>query len=567
MESTEKNKWKYILVSLIAVGLISGGVWIWFRKNLREDNTVLDSDTETQGDRESIETSNLEGASEFRSLCVRFIRGLAEKTPEEIASLEDLQPGDWRVSLSLYYQGKEQAKVKGEGKNISQALADGVIKIKEKTTEEEIQKGRFLISFSSFDESFDFIEYEGEGKELKGDLIPIREMDKELIVEKLEEGKDFLFRMMHPEKKGFYKRYDAVYDSFQERIHTVYSASIVYTLMKIDNIYPDERVDKMLADWGNFLLSMQDLTGETRGAFHYSYYTDTREKELRFVVGTAALNIFTLLDMYERTAEENYLEAAELAGDWLLTMQREDGVMKPYKEYENGEWQEGNKESLLYNGQVLSALSRLYEATEKEDYYNTANKIATHFVDKVGREGCFLGDEYRSPNPISSAWVVMSLWDFYKIDSKTEYKNLILDCSRHLAKRQMKETEDPLYKGRWNLAFSTSGNGWLAEVMMEMYHFCQQEKGEDCDIYKESVVQVIRWLIQHTYSQENSFYLENPERAQGGLFWDYDDKYVRTDSVCHGLNAYAGIVEDLEEGTLISLPEENLNKFFKQNED
>ena len=115
------------------------------------------------------------------------------------------------------------------------------------------------------------------------------------------------------------------------------------------------------------------------------------------------------------------------------------------------------------------------------------------------------------------------------------------------------------------MAFSSSGNGWLAEVMMEMYHFCLQEQVGGCEKYKEATTQVIRWLIQHTYSEENSFLLENPERAKGGLFWDFDDKYVRTDSVCHGLNAYAGIVKELTEGTLVSVPEPELieREFWK----
>jgi hypothetical protein len=89
--------------------------------------------------------------------------------------------------------------------------------------------------------------------------------------------------------------------------------------------------------------------------------------------------------------------------------------------------------------------------------------------------------------------------------------------------------------------------------MMEMYHFCREEGMSGCDDYKEAVVRVIRWLVQHTYSEENSFILKNPEMARGGLFWDYNDKYVRTDSVCHGLNAYVGIIDELGEEILISL--------------
>ncbi len=369
--------------------------------------------------------------------------------------------------------------------------------------------------------------------------------DKELILEKIEQGKEFLLRMEHPELHGFYKKYDAPTDSFEKRLHTVYSASIIYTLLKAYDFEEDERIWQGMSNWGQFLLSMQSQEEETRGAFYYSYYFEEEEKEQRFVVGTAALSIFTLLDLYQKTDDKEYLESAKLAGDWLLSMQKDDGVMMAEKKYKKGEWDYVEKESLLYNGQVLSALSRLYKETGNKKYHEAALKITNYFIGRVAEGGCYLGDDYRAENPISSAWVIMSLLDFYKINPNEYYKGIILNCSRYLSKRQITDADDPLYFGRWSMAFSTSGNGWLAEVMMEMYKFCREEKGTECNNYKEAVVNVIKWLIGNTYSEENSQSLKNPERAIGGIFWNSDEKYVRTDSVCHALNAYIGIVDEL----------------------
>lgn len=92
--------------------------------------------------------------------------------------------------------------------------------------------------------------------------------------------------------------------------------------------------------------------------------------------------------------------------------------------------------------------------------------------------------------------------------------------------------------------------------MAETYKFCKEQGREDCDKYKEAVVKVIRWIIQNTYSEENNFFLKNTERAMGGVFWNQQNKYVRTDSVCHALNSYVLIIEDLEDGLLLSILEE-----------
>jgi rhamnogalacturonyl hydrolase YesR len=531
---------------------------------------------------------------QFRDLCVQFVRtaakdhlgGQATRRPAELEI-----KGNWELDISIYHQGDivGTGSSKGENDILSLALQWGTLnalkEAQQKLSNEDLEDVRFMVTFyypPTFftqvdnllqlvprfenyyshpfflnDLSFSFIEYEGQGKEVMEGLVIIRSLDKQLMLQEIEQGRDFLFRAMDEDEHGFYKRYDTENDYFGSRLYTVYSASIIYTLLKIYDFDQDEQILEGIPEWGDFLLSMQSKDEETYGAFHYSYFPSSGTKEESFPVGTTALSIFTLLDLYERTGDSRYLESAKLGGDWLTTMQRPDGVMYAYQNQSSGgKWAYGDQESLLYNGQVLSALSRLYIATGETRYYDTAEKIAQHFSARVEKEGCFLGDDYRWPNPISSAWVAMSLLDFYKIDKEDYYKNIILKCSGELLEKQAKNLSNPLYSGSWYRAYSTSGNGWLAEVMMTMYRFCQEQNVDGCDRYKEAIIRVIRWIIQNTYSEENTFFLKEPEKAIGGIFWNYEDRYVRTDSLCHALNAYAGMMDDWEDGTLISLPEQ-----------
>ena len=508
----------------------------------------------------------------FRNLVVKFVRESVNKyfTNQSIDYPEELnKEGEWDLKITLYSQGKILGQGKSDNKILAYALEEAVKNIIEdkKLTQEDVEKARFLVSLFSFsDQPFSFIETTSgvEGKEIIDDLVIIRNLDKELIRQKIEQGKEFLFKMMNKNDYGFYKIYDALDDSFEDRLHTVYSASIIYTFLYINDWKKDERTLEQIHNLGNFLLSMQnkDKQDIRYGAFHYSYYLFTEEKEKKFVVGTSALSIFTLLRLYDLTNDPKYLESAKLAGDWLATMQKTDGSMKAYTKYSNGEWIYGTNESLLYNGQVLSALSKLYKATGEEKYYNTAERIVQRHVEKVEKEGCYLGDDYRLKNPISSAWVVMSLLDFYKISQNEHYKNIIFECSNELLERQRKDT-NLLNNGQWEGAYSTSGTGWISEVMADVYKFCLEQDREDCGQYKEGVIKGIRWIIQNTYSEENSFLLKNPERAIGGVFWNQQNRYVRTDSVCHGLNGYTIIINYLENGLLLSFPEESLEEILK----
>lgn len=441
------------------------------------------------------------------------------------------------------------------------------------------------IPFPTYTISNDKEPKNGEAKEIVEGLVIIRNLDKEIIRQKIEQGKEFLYRMEKEEEHGFYKKYEALNDSFENRLHTVYSASIIYTFLYIYDLEKDEEILEHLSGWGDFLLLMQNKDEEDKryGAFHYSYYLDNKEREKKFVVGTAGLSIFTLLRLYELTrldsehltgqaVDEKYLESAKLAGNWLITMQKEDGSIKPYVRYSEGKWVYGKKASLLYNGQTLSALSKLYGATGDKKYYTAAQGIAQFFAKKYEKEracpvpseqsedwcGGYIEGEYRKKNPISNAWVVMSSLDFYKASPVPEeqdyYKKIVFELSDIILGKQIKDTDDIFNHGRWKGAYSTSGIGWIAEVMTEVYRFCKEQDRKDCDKYKEAVVRAIRWLVQNTYSEENTLLLPNPQRALGGVFWNKDNKYVRTDSVCHALNSYVRIMPYLEDGLLLSIP-------------
>jgi len=144
--------------------------------------------------------------------------------------------------------------------------------------------------------------------------------------------------------------------------------------------------------------------------------------------------------------------------------------------------------------------------------------------------------------------------DFYKTKKDNYYKDIVFELSAQIISHQTKDPNDVLNYGRIDGAYSTSGNGWIGEVMASVYEFCLEEKKNDCEKYKNAVVNTIRWLIQYTYSKDNISLLKNPERAIGGIFWNKENKYIRTDSVAHALNGYIGIIDYLEDKVLISIP-------------
>ncbi|TET06810.1 MAG: hypothetical protein E3J83_05730 [Candidatus Atribacteria bacterium] len=578
---------KYILIVVVLTAIVGGGIWLLAKQEVpfTEFSEINKPEENGMDVNNEINIHEYPSDSEqFRNLTIKFVREVAEnyfdeqliKYPEELGIR-----GNWVPYITIYHQGEIKGRGKGENEILSFALAEAT-KVAfsdegcENLTKKDLKDVIFLVKFLIPPNQFSFVEYDGKGKELIGDLVVIRNLDKELIRQKIEQGKEFLYRVMNKNEYGFYKKYDALNDDFEDRLHTVYSASIIYTFLYIYDLEKDEKILEYIPDWGNFLFFMQnkDEEDERYGAFHYSYYLDSKEREKKFVVGTSALTIFTLLRLYDLTNDSKYLESAKLAGDWLTTMQKPDGSMRPYVRYSDGQWVYGDKESLLYNGQVLSALSKLFQATGDKKYYDTAEGIAKVFAEKYEKEKGYIEGEYREKNPISNSWVVMSLMDFYRVNQADYYKNIIFELSKKILESQKNDMNNLLHYGGWGEVYSTSGIGWISEVMVETYIFCKEftprpnfgvgASKEDCNKYKDSAIKAMRLLIQNTYSEENTFFLKNPKRAMGGVFWNEQNKYVRTDSVCHALNGYVRIINDLEDGLLLSVPEKSFEAIFNE---
>src|SRR5690606_15219015 len=120
-------------------------------------------------------------------------------------------------------------------------------------------------------------------------------------------------------------------------------------------------------------------------------------------------------------------------------------------------------------------------------------------------EGCYLGDDYRAPNPISSSWVILSLLDFARASGDPTIMETVVDCADELLDRQIDDPDDVYRHGRWMASLSSSGNGWLAEVLSELYLECPKDDPDGCARFHEAIIRLIRLLIQYTYSPENSF--------------------------------------------------------------
>jgi len=516
---------------------------------------VLDPAIEPDGETDTI--ADLDNA-EFRDRVIDFVREVATASPTATCAVPLTTSKPLWVTVWMFHGGKSV----GRGSFVGTELCDALKTATERAiaasgpNQGHVAQARFVVELT--DRGYEMVEYQGKGVELANGLVPVRVLDRAMVRGRIDDGAAYLLRVTDPERGGVHKYYHAPTDSFEHQLHTIYTASTLYTLLALQAHDKDDSLRPPIDHGAQFLLSMQSVApGQpSHGAFHYALDLDLQQTEPRFVVGTTSKSIFTLIELHALTDEPEYLGAARLAADWLLTMQRPDGsVRSELRRQPNGSWVVTEKESILYTGQVLSALSRLHAATGDNHYLEAAAHTAGHLAGKVESEGCYLGDDYRAPNPISSSWAILSLFDFARASGDDTLRETAYDCAADLLARQIHDPDDVYRHGRWPASLSSSGAGWLAEVLSELYLDCRDDEPDRRDRLRDAIVLLLRQLMQYTYSPESSFMVKNPAMAEGGVFWTTRDRYVRTDSVCHAMNAYVFMLDPLPDGVLVELPE------------
>ncbi|MCC5792614.1 MAG: hypothetical protein JJT82_08430 [Legionellaceae bacterium] len=268
-----------------------------------------------------------------------------------------------------------------------------------------------------------------------------------------------------------------------------------------------------------------------------------------------------MLNLYALQGNTRDLQAAQNAGDWLVTKIKADGQVTHTGRCQQGTWQYSTKQSFLYAGQMLSALSRLYSVTKHPAYYQGATKIAQRLLAQVEKQQAFVGDDFRAPNTISTSWATLALMDYAKINPAPVYRQRMEQTADALLARQMTNQQDVYNYGRYWDTMTSSGNGWINEVMGELYPFCVQQNMSHCGRYREAMILTTRWLMQNAYTAANSYNIPNPQQAIGGFIRNYIDHSVRIDAVCHGVNSLLSLMQITSDQpeVLVDLAEEPLD--------
>lgn len=169
------------------------------------------------------------------------------------------------------------------------------------------------------------------------------------------------------------------------------------------------------------LKSMEQGRDAGSGTFYFnSGWTSSYPETTGYIIPT--LLKYADSPLGEPDWSQQAVRAAKEAGDWLLSIQREDGGWP-------GGYVHQNRPSVVFNtGQILRGTLSLYEHTGEERYKLASLRAIEWIWDQLNEEGQFATSDFMGAIRVYGTYVVAPIleWSVYFKDQQTHWKNLAI---------------------------------------------------------------------------------------------------------------------------------------------
>lgn len=280
-------------------------------------------------------------------------------------------------------------------------------------------------------------------------------------------------------------------------------------------------------------------------AFEESYVYDTarrvgymREDNGEVKLGAAALAVLALR---EKDARAPVSEKERALGDFIISMQREDGSFQTFLQDERTD-----ENDRFYSGEALTALALLHRASGEKKYRAALERGFTYYRALLERE--FM--------PQYAPWHSMAYTIFYEDTRRTDYAEYVFYLTDALVEGMLDADVDakPDEIGRffnpleptWGPPHSSS-TGIYTEGLTYAYDTAViAGDAARLERYRAAVVLGTRSLMQVQWTPESAAGHRDPERLIGALRETVTNGDLRIDQTGHALNALARAYEVLE---------------------
>lgn len=315
------------------------------------------------------------------------------------------------------------------------------------------------------------------------------------------------------ENGQFHYLYYPSSDSYASSYNIIRHILGSYTLIELSYL---EEAEKSIDFFMQYIIDEEEMS--------YITYNDKTK------LGSAAVAVLTLLSYQEATESTNYDETIEKLTNFIIHMQNEDGG---YRNYYPEEDPENTFSTVLYTGESNLALTRLFAKTGDTKYLETIEKS----YDWV--ESYF--DKKHAPALVS--WNSMAFSELYPLTEDQKYIDLAFEMTDWLIDTKQYTEEEapyPIYIGSFIINDIDNGltcsAAAYAEGILSTYELAEYIGDQEHQKkYKESLDKALGFIKSMQFTEENSFYMENPEKAIGGFRASPYNHKIRVDFTSHAI--------------------------------
>ena len=330
----------------------------------------------------------------------------------------------------------------------------------------------------------------------------------------------------------FIYSYEAKRDRVTERYNMVRHAGTVFSMLDLYQTTRDQDL----------------LTGAERAIGHLLESVDDYgepQDQLSIVasggkikLGGVALAVVALAKHVEVTGDTRHLVLSKRLARYIQYSQLETGRFLHQRSYPSGEPR--SFVSQYYPGEALLALLRLNALDPDEGWLDTAEKNA-HYLINVRDRG------RRTKDLIHDHWLLYALNELYRVRPKPLYLKHAFRITEAIIGSQNRTPQFPDYLGSYYTPPRSTPTATRTEGLLAAYQLARDfgSREQEKEIMK-AVVLGVSFQLQTQFRPESVIYLKDSERSLGGFHRSLTNFEIRIDYVQHNISALVALYRVLE---------------------
>jgi len=326
----------------------------------------------------------------------------------------------------------------------------------------------------------------------------------------------------------FLYEYDPVNDIKSDSYNILRHAGTIYSMLELYDITGDEELLSSAEKAISYLLSFEKPYGNGSGIVY-----DNAIK-----LGGNGLAILALAEHARITGDMQHLSSMQHLAIYIKESQNDSGgfLSKRYYSTEQG----SDFESLYYPGEAILSLCRLYALDKNETWLDVAEKGALYLIN--------LRSDIPTTDLVHDHWLVIALNELYRYRDNQKYFDHSMRLAESIMSTQtdgiIKTTNDPDRIGSYSLPRSAP-TATRTEALIAAFHLAN-DFGNDLSKTQRILNAIslgIQFQLRTQFTEDNMQNVLFPEKAIGGFHDSLTNYNIRIDYVQHNICSILGLYE------------------------